>query len=141
MTLLLNLELHLRITGIFLLFLAVLNLFIPKRFGWPTEIQRLSLFTRQVFVSHCFFIILLLTFMGLLTFLYAPNLLTHNPLSTALLFALALFWTLRLAAQFFFYSPKLWRGHPFNTTMHILFSCLWIYFATIFTTAWITTLH
>ena len=35
---------------------------------------------------------------------------------------LAAFWGIRLAIQFVGYSPALWRGKTFETTMHVLFS-------------------
>jgi hypothetical protein len=73
--------------------------------------------------------------MGLLTLLFAPVLLQPSSLTTAILGGLAFFWLVRLAFQFFFYSPALWRGNRFNTTMHVLFSCLWVYFTTIFSLA------
>jgi hypothetical protein len=130
-----TLELHLRIIGGLLLLLAMLNVFIPKRFGWGEELQRLTLFTRQVFIVHCFFIILTLTMMGLLTLVFAPALLQPAPLTSAILGGLAIFWLTRLVIQFFFYSPALWRSNRFNTAMHIVFSCAWVYFATVFTCA------
>lgn len=135
-----TLELHLRIIGILLLMLALLNVFVPRRFGWGAEIQRLTLFTRQVFVVHCFFIILTLAMMGLLSLLFAPALLQRTPLTTAILGALAFFWLARLFIQFFYYSPALWRGNRFNTAMHVVFSCAWIYFSAVYSLAWFQSL-
>ncbi len=137
MTFLLNLENHVRIVGILLLLLAFLNLFVPAHFAWPAELQRLSLFTRQVFIVHCAFIILVLVMMGLLSLCYTRLLTEPSPLATVILFGLATFWIVRLGTQLFFYSPKLWRGNRFNTTMHVLFSCVWTYFSAVFGIAWL----
>ncbi len=134
---LLHLEGHLRVVGILLMLLAMLNLFLPKRFGWGAELAKVSLLTRQVFIVHCVFIVLVLVMMGVASFWYAPLLVARTPLATVVLFGLAAFWLLRLAMQFFFYSPKLWRGNRFNTGMHILFSCVWTYFAMIYAAAWV----
>lgn len=131
-----TLEHHLRIAGILLLGLAILNLFLPKHFKWGEELQRLTLLTRQVFIVHCIFIILLVAMMGTLALFYAPLLLDHSPLAQFVLLGLALFWTVRLIFQLFVYSPKLWRGDRFRTSMHILFSGVWFYFASVFGTAW-----
>lgn len=131
-----NLDLPIRIAGVCLILLAILNLFVPRRFGWPAELQRLSLFTRQVFVVHCLFIVLILTLMGILSLFFAHTLLEPSPLAALILGGLSLFWLLRLGVQFFFYSPKLWRGNRFNTAMHVVFSCLWVYLVAVYGTAW-----
>jgi hypothetical protein len=34
--------------------------------------------------------------------------------------------------QWFYYSASLWRGHRFNTIVHVLFSALYIYFTAVF---------
>jgi len=136
-----DLSLHLRIAGILLLLLAILNLFLPRHFGWRDELQRLTLLTRQVFIVHCAFIVLSLVLMGLLSLCLAPQLLEHTPLAQAILFGLALFWTVRLIFQLFVYSPKLWRGDAFRTAMHILFTCVWTYFAGTFGIGWIQSLR
>jgi hypothetical protein len=130
------LELNLRIAGILLLALAILNLFLPKHFKWGEELQSLTLLTRQVFIVHCCFIFLIVAMMGFLALLYAPLLLEHSPLAQLVLLGFALFWTVRLIFQLFVYSPKLWRGDRFRTAMHALFSCMWTYFAAVFAAAW-----
>jgi hypothetical protein len=131
----LNLELHLRIVGVLLLALAVLNCFVPRRFGWPAELRGRSLLLRQVFSVHSFFIILVLVMMGILSLLFAPALLERTALAPIILGGLAIFWTTRLVFQFFVYSPELWRGNRFNTRMHIVFSGMWMYFAAVYATA------
>jgi hypothetical protein len=45
---------------------------------------------------------------------------------------LGIFWTIRLFIQFFGYSSKLWKGKKFETSIHILFSILWIYLSIVF---------
>ena len=132
---LVNLDVHLRVVGTLLLMLAGLNLLLPRRFGWRAEIAKLSLLTRQIFIVHCIFIGLILLLMGVLSLCFASLLVQHTPLATVVLAGLSVFWVLRLLMQFFFYSPKLWRGNRFNTAMHILFSCMWIYVSTVYVTA------
>ncbi len=134
-----TLEIHLRTVGTLLLCLAVLNLFLPRHFGWPAELQRLTLLTRQVFIVHCCFIILTLVFMGTLALFFTPLLLERTPLARIVLFGLAFFWSIRLVFQWFVYSPTLWRGNRFRTTMHVFFSCVWVYFAATFAGAWVIT--
>ncbi len=128
------LEGNLRVAGGLLLGLAVLNLFLPRRFSWGRgNWARLSLLdARQVFIVHCAFIILMLVMMGILSLGFAPLLVERTPLAKVVLAGLAIFWVTRLGVQLFGYSATLWRGNRFNTAMHILFSCLWLYFSVVF---------
>jgi hypothetical protein len=132
---LMNLEVHPRVVGMLLLMLAGLNVLLPRRFGWGTELAKLSLLTRQIFIVHCVFIFLVLVMMGVLSAVFAPLLMGRTPLATVVLSGLTVFWVVRLLMQFFFYSPKLWQGNRFNTVMHIVFSCVWIYVSTVYVAA------
>src|SRR5262245_41177963 len=127
-----NVALHLRIAGALLLALAGLNTLFPRRFGWRQELAQVSLLTRQVFYVHTFFIILTLAFMGLLAAVFPRALLEPSLLGLLLAAGLCLFWTARLIVQFFVYDTRLWRGHRFNTAMHVVFSALWTYLVLVF---------
>jgi hypothetical protein len=138
MTNLLNLSLHLRIVGVCLLALVFINTLLPRRFGWKAELAKVSLLTRQVFMVHAIFICLMLLMMALLSLLFTPLLTTPSPLAAVVLAGLTFFWAFRLAAQFLIYSPRLWRGQRFETTMHVLFSCVWAYFAAVYAWGFVT---
>lgn len=120
-------ETHLQITGITCLLLACMHVVLPKRFNWRNELVHLGLFNRQVFKVHTFFIALTVFLMGLLLTTSASQLVSTN-LGIKVLLGLSVFWFLRLIVQLFIYSPKLWRGKPFETTVHILFTGMWVYF-------------
>jgi hypothetical protein len=122
-----NLRLHLEIVGVLLLVLGISHAFFGRYFGWPGELARVSLLTRQVFNVHTFFIGLLLVLLGACSFFYADALLAPAPLSRALLTGMAVFWLCRLLCQWFVYDRALWRGNRFRTVMHVAFSMLWIY--------------
>lgn len=124
-------ELQLKIIGISLITLAFMHLFFPKYFNWKEELKSLSLINRQMMVIHTFFIALTVFLMGLICLVFSKDLL-FTPLGRALSIGLGIFWLVRLFIQFFGYSPKLWKGKRFETTMHILFSFLWIYFSIVF---------
>jgi len=124
-------ELHLKIAGVLLIGLAFLHTVFPKRFKWKEELASLSLLSRQVMYVHTFFIALIILLMGLLCVTSATDLVT-TPLGKRVCFGLAIFWVMRLVVQFFGYSPELWRGKPFETVMHILFSLLWVYLSAVF---------
>jgi hypothetical protein len=40
-----------------------------------------------------------------------------------------------MLVQWFYYSPAVWRGNRFNTTMHCVFSAAWVYMTTTFAAA------
>ena len=124
-------EIHLKITGIICVLLAFMHLALPKRFNWKGELPSLGLFNRQVFKVHTLFIALTVLLMGVLLLTSSYELL-NTTLGLKILIGFSVFWGLRMLFQFFFYSPKLWWGKPFETFVHILFSCIWIYMNCVF---------
>jgi hypothetical protein len=122
-----NVELLLRIAGALQIGLAAIHVFFPARFNWREELARLSLLNRQVFVVHTVFICVVLLLMGALSLLAPQALLENSALSRLVLGGFAAFWGLRLLFQWFVYDSRLWRGDRFNTTVHVVFSAMWIY--------------
>jgi len=122
-----TLELNLRIVGAVLIALGISHVAYGKRFEWKTELARLSLLNRQIFIVHCFFISLTLVLMGGITLFYTRALLEPTVLSRVGLVAMVIFWLCRLLIQFFVYDSALWRGNKFNTRMHVFFSVIWTY--------------
>ena len=128
----LNPELHLRVVGVLLLALVAVNFYVPRRFNWRGELASLSLLNRQIFQVHAAFICVILAMFAALVLLYARHLLEPTPLARAVLAGLAGFWFLRLLTQWFVYDRRLWRGKRFETTVHIVFTGVWAYFAATF---------
>ncbi len=128
-------EVHLKITGVMLILLALLHARLPQRFGWAAELHSVSLITRQILYVHTFFIAFVIFLMGILCLTSAHDLLT-NPFGKKLSLGLFIFWFVRLIFQFFVYSPKLWQGKKFETLVHVLFSLMWIYFSSVFFLTW-----
>jgi hypothetical protein len=124
-----TMELNLQIAGALTIALGLAHPFFDRYLGWSVDTQKLTLLTRQVFRVHCFFIALVLVLTGALSMMDAPELLARAPLSRAILAGLALFWTCRMAAQWFVYDARIWRGSRLFTVMHWAFSALWTYFA------------
>lgn len=124
-------ETHLKIIGFLLTVLATGHLIFPKYFKWKEELKSLNLINRQMMIVHTFFIALVVFLMGLLCVTSAKELIETN-LGKKISLGLGIFWSLRLFIQFLGYSSKLWKGKIFETTIHILFSGLWIYISTIF---------
>lgn len=124
-------ELHLKVTGCLLIVLALIHIIFPARFNWKKELLSLSLINRQVMYVHTFFIALTVLLMGILC-LTSSQELTATVFGKRITLGLAVFWTIRLLIQFFGYSSTLWKGKTFETTVHIVFSALWIYFSVVF---------
>lgn len=125
---------HLKLAGATLLLLGLAHALLPRRFNWRGELSVVSLLNRQIFQVHCFFIGLILCMSGLLALAFTDALLERTALARVVLAGMVLFWLARLIVQFFVYHPTLWRGDPFNTCVHLLFSLLWTYYSAVF--AW-----
>lgn len=124
-------EIHFNIIGVLLTVLAFVHLVFPKYFRWKDELKSLSLINRQLMTVHTFFIALVVFLIGLLC-LSSSKELVETDLGKTISLGLAIFWTLRLFVQFFVYSSKLWKGKSLETTIHILFSFMWIYLSLVF---------
>ena len=124
-------ETHLKIAGALMVALAFLHFVFPRRFNWKDELSGLSLLNRQLMYVHTFFIALVVLLMGVFC-LCSPVEIVRTKLGKQVAFGLFVFWISRLAFQFFVYSPALWRGKRFETTVHILFALLWSYFSAVF---------
>lgn len=109
-----------------LILLAVMHAIFPRYFNWKNELGSLSLVNRQIMLVHTFFIALIVLLMGLLCLTCAEELL-HTSLGQKISFGLAIFWIFRLFIQLFGYSSRLWKGKPFETGVHVLFTCFWGY--------------
>ncbi|MES2997324.1 MAG: hypothetical protein V4733_11000 [Verrucomicrobiota bacterium] len=115
----------LQIEGVLLMILALIHIPFPWYFKWKTDLAACSPFNRQMLKVHCFFIALVVFLMGLLCVTSAAELVS-TPLGRKVSAGLFVFWLCRLIIQFFGYSTELWRGKRFETSMHILFACLWM---------------
>lgn len=124
-------QIQLIIVGIIFILLAFIHIVFPKYFEWEKEFKSLSLANRQIMKIHTVFIALTVFLMGLLC-LTSANDLMETSLGKKIILGLAIFWTTRLVFQFFGYSSKLWKGKIFETSVHIIFSFLWIYISFVF---------
>lgn len=124
-------ETHIKIIGVLFMALALVHVIFPRYFHWKEELKSLSLINRQMVKVHTFFIALVVFLMGLLC-LTSATALIETKLGKIISFGLGIFWTIRLIVQFFVYSPELWKGKTFETTIHIIFSGMWVYLSVIF---------
>jgi hypothetical protein len=131
-----DLEFPLMLAGALQIALAALHPFFPKRFAWKEELARMSLLNRQIFLVHTFFICVVLVSIGSLSLFATGALLDGSRLARLVAGGIAVFWGLRLLTQLFVYDSKLWRGHRFNTAVHVLASLLWLYLTLVNGAVW-----
>lgn len=124
-------ETHLNIIGYLLIVLAFVHIVFPKYFNWKEELKPLSLINRQMMQVHTFFIAVVVLMIGLLC-ASSANELTSTTLGKKIALGLGIFWLLRLFAQFFGYTSQVWKGKPFETTMHVVFTLFWMYLSGVF---------
>jgi hypothetical protein len=122
---------HLKVIGALLAFLSVLHVFIPGYLDWKRDLKPLSLMNRQMMQTHTIFIAITVFGIGLLCLTSAAEIIA-TPLGRKIALGLAVFWVLRLFFQFFVYSAELWKGKPFETFIHIMAVCFWIYMTVVF---------
>lgn len=136
-----RLTFHLRCVGVILILLGLAHGGFGRRLKWDTDLAKLSVANRQIFLVHCFFVALFLVLLGALSLFMTPYLLEHNPLSRAILGASVLIWALRLYIQWFVFERSLWREDRFNRRAHYLLTAFWIYFLIVNAGAFWSTLH
>jgi hypothetical protein len=130
-------EIQLNIIGIILVLLAAVHVIFPTYFNWKNEFIKLSLINKQMMQVHTFFIALTVLLMGILCITSATEI-TQTVLGKRIALGFGVFWGCRLLIQFFGYSALLWRGKILETTIHILFSVLWIYLTILFLSIFIS---
>lgn len=122
---------HLHILGIVFIGLSFLHLGFPRYFDWKVDLAQVNLINRQMMQVHTAFIALIVFLFGVLCLSSAAEIVS-TPLGKRIALLLAAFWTVRLLVQFFWYSPALWKGKRFETSVHVLFSILWLYASVVF---------
>jgi hypothetical protein len=126
---------HLRIVGASLITLSAAHIFFARHLHWKADTARLTPVNRQIFHVHAFFICLTLVMMGALCLVYPQSLMERTVLARLILIGFVIFWGTRLAFQWLVYDRALWRGHRFNTIVHLLFTGLWSYYTLVFAVA------
>ena len=114
-----------------LVVLALVHVIFPRYFDWKIQLGGLSLINRQMMYVHTFFIALVVLLMGLLC-ISAADELVNTSLGQKVATGLFVFWFARLIIQFFGYSSELWKGKSFETSVHVVFTILWLYLSGVF---------
>ncbi len=132
MSVLTDLVLHLRIAGVLLLGVGIGHLLLPRALGWPTELQAVSLMTRQVSYVHTYFIGLMCALFGLAATVLTADLLAPDRMAAAVLVGGIAVWGSRLVAELWVFDPSLWRGRWLTVVGHVASTGLWTYQTAVF---------
>jgi hypothetical protein len=120
------LESLLRVAGVGLIVLALAHIPMGRHLKWGDEARRMSEANASIFHVHTFFICTGLVLMGLPALLAPRMFLTPTLAGAWITWSIAAFWALRLMVQWFVYPSSLWRGKKLETSMHILFTFVWL---------------
>lgn len=124
-------ELHLEIAGYLQVLLALIHFIFPKYFKWKEECSSLSLINKQMMYIHTAFIAIMVFLIGVLCLTSSKEII-ESLLGKRIALGIGIFWFLRLLTQLFGYSPKLWKGKRFETSIHVIFIILWAYLSWMF---------
>jgi len=130
-----NAEMHVKIMGVLMLALAAANAGLPRWLRWREELKRLSLLNRQVVVVHAVFVGLITALLGLMSVVYARELLERTPVARGVVIGLGVFWGARFLVQLVVCAKRSWRGTGTDAVLQFLFAALCAYFAAMCTWA------
>ncbi len=121
------LVLHLRICGFALILLGLAHGLFGRFLDWRTDLSKLTVLNRQIFLVHTFYIGYFVTALGILDVCFAQTLMRPEPLSRFLLSVMTLTWAVRLVIQLFVWDRAIWRGSPFRRNVHYGLILFWSY--------------
>ena len=101
-----NLELLVFIGGILHFGILLASALVPKVLDWKATLEKLDGLSRQLVWVHGAFIVLVIIGFGMISVLFAGDLVTGIPLARGLCLFIALFWAARLAVQFLVFDAR-----------------------------------
>ena len=122
----------LRAAGPGLIMLAIVHVPIGKQLKWREDAARLSPVNESIFHVHTLFICIVLVMMALPCIFEPGVFLEKSRAARWLAWSFSGFWAIRLYAQWFIYPAVLWRGKRLETTLHWLFTGVWLSLAVLF---------
>jgi hypothetical protein len=115
----------LRIAGVGMIALAIAHIFMSRVLRWREEAARMSPASESVFHVHTLFVCATLVMIGLPASVAPHIFLERTEAGAWMTWTCSVFWLLRRFVQWFVFPRTLWRGKPFETRMHIMFTIIW----------------
>ena len=108
-----KLELLIFVGGIIHFGILIASALVPKVLDWKDSLGKLDGLSRQLVWVHGAFIVLVIIGFGLLSVLFAGELVAGTPLARAVCSLIAFFWAARLVVQFFIFDAKPYLKNAF----------------------------
>lgn len=103
--------------------IAGINMRLDKLLNWTDELGGLSRLLYEVFYVHKWFISVTCLMFGVLTIRFASDMATGAyEMARWLAAAIGIFWGIRTAIQWCFYSSEHWKGKTKETVIHWIFT-------------------
>jgi hypothetical protein len=122
----------LRVAGAGLLLLAAVHVPLARHLKWREQALLLTPLNGAIFRVHNLFIQVILLVMALPCLLDPRSFLDISRAGAWMSSSFAAFWAVRLYCQWFVYEKTLWRAKRFETSIHWLFSFVWLSLAALF---------
>ena len=130
-----NLELLVFTGGVLHFGILLASALVPKVLDWGESLQKLDGLSRQLIWVHGAFIVLVIIGFGLLSMLFASDLVTGSPLARGVCLFIALFWGTRLLVQLFVFDAKPLLSSAFLKVGYHGLTVVFVYHAVVYTLA------
>jgi hypothetical protein len=103
---------------------------VPTRLRWADELPRLSSFNHKLMWTYGVFIVFNIASFGFLTLQLTPELLEGGRVARALATFIAVFWSMRITCDAFYFKQEDWPAGPEFVVGHCLLTTLFVFLAT-----------
>ncbi len=119
----------LRGAGAITFMILLSNFFAPRKLHYARNLAKLDPIVREIFIVHGVYIVLVLGASMVACFFFAEDLLGTSGIGRALVWFLAIFWSLRVVVQLFYYNREIKRRYP---VFNVLFTGAFAFLAAVF---------
>jgi hypothetical protein len=105
---------------------------LPSRLNWKEELAKVSSFNRKIFLNYYATVGLTIIGFGVLTLIFKSEMLSGSYSALCLATLIALFWTMRVLVDFFYFKHEDWpkgflfvTGHAALTTLFVLMASVY----------------
>ena len=130
-----SLELFVFIGGFLHFGILLASAMVPKVLDWKASLDKLDGLSRQLVWVHGAFIVIVILGFGLLSVLFADDLVTGSPLARGVCLFIALFWAARLIVQFFVFDAKPYLMTAFLKAGYHGLTVVFVYHAIVYSLA------
>jgi hypothetical protein len=127
-----DLEIMVFIGGILHFGILLASALVPSVLDWKTSLARLDRLSRQLVWVHGGFIVLVIVAFGVLSVLFAGDLVSGTPLARGVCLFIGLFWAARLGVQFFVFDARPYLDSPLLRVGYHGLAVVFLYHAVVY---------